>query len=287
MRTFSAVTTCHAAGYESYGRQMLESFEKHWPRDVTLYFYREGFLPDIHSPRIVWRDLLQECPQLLAFKERHKDNPVAHGEVARRRWELKIRLARPTLRLRRVEDWGFGYRWDAVRFSHKSFSIFDAARRCDTDVLFWIDADTFTFKDIPLAFMEQLMPPDCIVSYLHRPRYSECGFVGYNLRHPATRSFLAEFQHLYTSDALFKEKEFHDSYLFDVVRKRFERRGYCAYDISEGNGAEGGHVFVNSKLGAFIDHRKGDRKTEGRSRVSDLQIHREEDYWQQSSSSST
>ena len=92
----------------------------------------------------------------------------------------------------------------------KSFCIFDAARRCDTDVLFWIDADTFTFKDVSLPFLENLMPADCIVSYLHRPRYSECGFVGYNLRRPGTHAFLAEFERLYAADALFRESEFHD-----------------------------------------------------------------------------
>lgn len=284
MRTFSAVTTCHAAGYESYGRQMVASFDTHWPRDVRLYVYREGFDGDLSSPRVIWLDLLQECPELVAFKERHKDNPAAHGNAPHRHWEFKLRFDRPRFSIRKVEDWGSGYRWDAVRFSHKSFSIFDAVRRCDTDVLFWVDADTYTFKDIPRQFLEEMMPPDCIVSYLYRPRYSECGFVGYNLRHPGTHQFLAEFERLYTSDALFRELEFHDSYLFDRVRKRLERRGFYTFDITEGAGAEGGHVFVNSKLGHYIDHRKGDRKAEGHSRASDLQAHRDEEYWQEISS---
>lgn len=284
MRTFAAVTTCHAAGYESYGREMVESFDAHWPANVPLYVYREGFAADIESPRVIWPDLLEQCPGLVNFKTRHKDNPIAHGNAPHRHWEVKMRLYRPRLSIRKVEDWGSGFRWDAVRFSHKSFAIFDAAHRCETDVLFWVDADTFTFNDIPLAFLEELMPPDCIVSYLHRPRYSECGLVGYNLRHPGTRLFLKEFENLYTTDSLFKESEYHDSYLFDIVRKRLKRRGFHSHDISEGVGADGGHVFVNSKLGRYIDHRKGDRKVEGRSRLSDLQTHHDEKYWQEPSS---
>ncbi|NJO55389.1 MAG: hypothetical protein HC834_02425, partial [Rhodospirillales bacterium] len=236
MRTFAAVTTCHAEGYEAYGRDMIASFEAHWPKSVPIYVYREGFEADIFSPRIIWRDLLKDCPDLVAFKQRHKNNPVAHGLNPHSRWQVKFRVRRPTLRVRKVQDWGAGFRWDAVRFSHKSYSVFDAARRCDADVMFWIDADTFTFNDLPISFLEEVMPPDCIVSYLHRPRYSECGLVGYNLRHPGTAKFLDEFERLYTSDALFQEKEFHDSYLFDVVRKRFERQGYHTYDISEGRG---------------------------------------------------
>jgi hypothetical protein len=281
-RSFAAVTTCHAEGYAQYGREMVEGFLRHWPAAVTLYLYAEGFRPDIVDPRLVVLDLLGECPALVAFKERHRGNRRAHGELARRRWEVKVRLRRPTFRVRKVDDWGLGFRWNAVRFSHKAFSIFAAAKRCGTDVLFWVDADTRIFADVPIAFLEGLMPPDCLVSYLNRPRYSECGFVGYNLRHPATAGFLADFERLYTEDTLFNLPEYHDSYLFDIIRRRYRRRGFAAYDIGEGIGAGGGHVFVNSKLGQFMDHMKGERKSEGRSRDSDLCVTRAESYWQDS-----
>ncbi|MFO1155097.1 MAG: hypothetical protein U1E42_15765 [Rhodospirillales bacterium] len=278
-RTFAAVTTCHAEGWQLYGRDMVESFLRYWPPSVSLYLYAEGFAPDLTDPRVVWLDLLGECPELVAFKERHRENPMAHGTQARHRWEVKVRIRNPLFRVRKVEDWGCGYRWDAVRFSHKPFAIFDAARRATTDVLFWIDADIRVFADVPLSFLEAVMPPDCFISYLRRPRFSECGFVGYNLRHPGTRVFLAEFERLYTTDALFKEREFHDSFLFDVVRRRLEGRHCAGYDIGQGIGDEGGHVFVNSPLGQYMDHMKGERKAEGRSRESDLIVTRDEDYW--------
>lgn len=278
-RSFAAVTTCNAEGWRVYGRRMVESFLLHWPESVRLYAYAEGFTPDLVDPRVVWLDLLVECPKLVAFKERHRHNPMAHGEQARRRWEVKFRIHKPTLRIRKVENWGVGYRWDAVRFSHKPFSIFDAARRTTTDVLFWIDADIRVFANVPMDFLEEVMPPDCFISYLHRPRFSECGFVGYNLRHRATQHFLSEFERLYTSDQLFDEREYHDSFLFDVIRRRIEGRGCASYDIGQGIGNDGGHVFVNSRLGQFMDHLKGERKTEGRSRDSDLVVARDEDYW--------
>ncbi|MFO1128692.1 MAG: hypothetical protein U1E66_09730 [Rhodospirillales bacterium] len=278
-RSFAAVTTCHGEGWRLYGRDMVESFLRHWPRTVSLYLYAEGFEPDLSDPRLISLDLLRECPELVAFKEHHRNNPTAHGLQARPHWEVKVRIRNPLFRVRNVEDWGVGYRWDAVRFSHKPFAIFDAARRADTDVLFWIDADIRVFADVPLGFLEEVMPPDCFISYLRRPRFSECGFVGYNLRHPATRVFLTEFERLYTSHALFKEREYHDSFLFDVIRRRVERRGSVSYDIGQGIGNEGGHVFVNSPLGRFMDHMKGERKAEGRSRDSDLIVSRDEDYW--------
>ena len=115
----------------------------------------------------------------------------------------------------------------------------------------------------------------------YRLKYSECGFVGYNLRHPAIRDFFAAFKAFYTTDKVLKQREYHDSWLFDLVRKGFERKGYRTHDIGEGVGLEAGHVFVNSQLGNYMDHMKGNRKSEGSSRPSDLIAQREEAYWQE------
>lgn len=283
MRTFAAVTTCHKQGYELYGQTMMETFDRHWPEDVALYFYAEGFAPPPISERVVLRNLLADCPDLVAFKRRHKNNPVAHGAHGRRRLEIRVEWHKPKMKIQRVE-WGLGYPWDAVRFSHKSFAIFDAAARCPADVLFWIDADIVVFDDVPRAFLEELMPRDCLLSFLKRPKFSECGFVGYNLRHPEIRNFFARFQALYTTDRLFKQREYHDSYLFDVIRRRFERKGCRTHDIAEGLGQQAGHVFVNSKLGRYMDHMKGDRKIEGSSRQEDFVVARNEEYWKRTAS---
>ncbi len=278
MRRFAAVTTCHAKGYELYGRRMAASFERHWPADVDLYLYAEGFAPDVPSRRIVPLDLLATCPALVAFKERHRHNPLAHGAEVRRRLEFRVRWRKRKVRLR-LAKWGLGFRWDAVRFSHKAFSIFDAAERVEADVLFWLDADTVFFRDLPPSFLEELMPPECLVSYLARYNVSECGLVGYNLRHPAICDFLGAFKALYTTDRLFRENEYHDSYLFDIVRRRFERRGSRTHDIGEGVGLHASHVLINSKLGSYMDHVKGGRKEYGSSPRGELLVERNEDYW--------
>ena len=41
----------------------------------------------------------------------------------------------------------------------------------------------------------------------------------------------------------------------------------------------GGHPLINSVLGKWIDHMKGVRKSEGRSRERDLMVARTESYW--------
>lgn len=277
MRRLAAVTTCSAQGYELYGRRLLTSFDRHWPDEVPLHVYAEGFEPDVPSPRIVQHDLLGSCPDLLAFRERHADNPAANG-----RPRLPVRLVanwrKLKVRIRRVTEDDM-FRWDAVRFAHKSFALFHAAARSDADVLFWLDADIVCFSDIPKSFLEQLVPDDCLVAYLARPNHSECGIVGYNLRHPAMRTFLERFEKLYVNDLFFQEAEYHDAYLFDRLRRKFERYGHRSHDMAEGAGLACRHVFVNSALGQYMDHLKGERKSRGRSHAEDLRSARTEAYW--------
>ena len=278
-RRYAVVTTCHAAGYRDYGQIMVETYLKHWPEEVPLLLYHEGFEPPSVPGRIETHDLVAASPALMDFKARHLGNPRAHGKVQPRR-RLRIGpISIPTP----IPGKKAAYRWDAVRFAHKSFAIFDAARRTDADTLIWVDADTRFFADVDMAELAALAPPDSAVSCLRRPNHSECGFVVYNLRHPETRRLLDEFEAMYSQDLLFAEREFHDSFLFDVVRVRAEARGARTHDIAEGAGARASHVLINSRLGRFMDHMKGDRKTEGKSRAGDLLVKRDEAYWKQGS----
>ena len=277
MSRFAVVTTCHAAGFEEYGRVMVETFVKHWPVEVPLLLYHEGFEPPLNPGRIEPHDLIETCPELASFKTRHALNPRARGELLP--WS-RLRLGPFSLPLP-VRTRKGKYRWDAIRFAHKTFAIFDAARRTGADALIWIDADTRFFADVSLDELEALTPAYSAASCLKRPVFSECGFVVYNLRHPQTRQLLEEFEAMYTGDLLFAEREYHDSYLFDVVCKRAQARGAYIHDIAEGAGRYAKHVLINSRLGRFMDHMKGNRKADGRSRDDDLVVKRDEAYWQQ------
>jgi len=279
-RRITVVTTCHARGYEDYGRTMVETFLEHTPPDVPLWLYTEGFEADRAGERLVVHDLVASAPELVAFKARHRDRPMARGEDPRLRFQPRVSYdeTQRKLKLRLTRRFN-GFRWDAIRFAHKSFAIFDAAERADTDVLIWIDADTRFFADLTRPMLESFVPPDRMVGCLKRRDYTECGFVAYNLRHPAVRGMLADFKAMYTRDLLFREQEFHDSWLFDVVRKRAERRGALSYDIAEGVGMRTRHVLINSRLGSFMDHLKGGRTAEGASSAVELVVPRTEAYW--------
>jgi hypothetical protein len=75
---------------------------------------------------------------------------------------------------------------------------------------------------------------------------------------------------------IFTLAEWHDSYVFDAVRKRHALRelNWTAH-LQMGEG----HPLINCEWGAYIDHLKGERKSLGKSRSSDLRVHRKESYW--------
>lgn len=297
-RRLAFFTTFHAQGYRRYGRQMLEAFDRHWPREIELYAYYEGLRPEPVSPRVHLRDLEQCCPDLIAFKQRHRHHEAAHGREDRGRVPIAAqRLLDRLIRLgqslrggarrggaleRGLKRWGLGYRWDAVRFAHKTYCVFHAVENIDADGVFWLDADTVTFRDVPFEFVDGTLPEHALVSFLgRRHRTSECGYVGYNRLHPRLGDFLARWKHLYDSDELFSLAEWHDSWVFDWVRRSIEREGVATHDLSLGLGRRSvNHPFVNGPLGAYMDHLKGDRKKIGHSLGSDLLVARPEAYWQ-------
>jgi len=276
MRTLSVITTFPTKEYNTYAKRMLESFILNWPDDVKLYIYYEDIKPDLESKKFVYVNTHEVNPDLVAFKERHKNDPVANGELQ----EIPGGVRR--LNNAGWNDRGKGsYLWDAPRFAHKTFCVDHALKTIDTDLVLWLDADTYTFQPIPKEFVLDLLPsdPPRLLNYLGRgDLYPECGWVCYNRRHPKIKKFMETWTNLYKNDTIFQELEWHDSYLFWQMIQRVAPNE--CFDIGGGVGTKGHHVFVNSRLGEFIDHLKGKRKAHLKSSSLDLQAVRSEKYWQ-------
>ena len=51
-RKIAAFTTFHREGYERYGRQMIDAFDRHWPSDIPLRVYYEERPPEPVSDRV-------------------------------------------------------------------------------------------------------------------------------------------------------------------------------------------------------------------------------------------
>lgn len=273
--TWSVITTFHPAGMVQYGQTMIDSFDQYWPRSIPLVVYAEACQPRIPSDRVKVQDLLSASSDLVQFKNTHANNPVANGLVAK---DTRVPFADNQ------------FKWDAVRFSHKVFAVIHACANLVTDWVIWLDADTKTFAPVPDGFLSEICDSSAMACYLGRREkyHSECGWVAYNRRHPDLRSFMDRWRDLYITGDLFNLREYHDSFVFDVLRKDFtSKRGTRFFNISpELPGKGPGHPFIASRLGQYMDHMKGSkRKALGHSLPDDYDrnqgLNSTVPYWQQ------
>jgi hypothetical protein len=147
-----------------------------------------------------------------------------------------------------------------------------------------MDADTVTHSMIPLRVVQNDMcPRDVDFLYLGRPhKYSECGFMVFKTGGGA-ELLLDRVIKYYTDDTFVHEAEWHDSWLFDRARIDLEASAMIhtrslTSHLTRAKG--GGHPFVNSFLGQYMDHLKGDaRKATGRPRKGDMIVGHRADYW--------
>jgi hypothetical protein len=266
----AVVTTFHEEGLKRYGQRMIDTFCENWPEEIRLYVYPEMCNPRISNHNRVTLKRLEEVLELIIFKNYWKDVPKANGWCKDSTQKFNDKTQK------------IGFKWDAVRFSHKVYAIFDCARITDADVLFWMDADTICHSPITLETIKNFCPLNYDLGFLGREgKYSECGLYSMNLQSLVMKDFLREFQRMYddAENGIFTLEEWHDSFVFDAVRTKFRGK------LKENNWSQGiikgeGHPLINSKWGAYLDHLKGDRKDLGRSRNKDLKIKRTESYWQ-------
>ena len=142
-----------------------------------------------------------------------------------------------------------------------------------------LDADIRCLKPFAAADLMTFFPDQQqIMSYLGRDAfppenpYSECGFLGFNPRHPETRNYLNRVKAVYTTGEIFSLTQRHDCWVWDRTREEFEARANEFKNIS-GPAAGLDHPFINTGLGKFFDHLKGPaRKAAGKSNLSDYRI---------------
>jgi hypothetical protein len=257
---YTVVTTFNAEGYKTYGSRMIQTFLQTWPQEVQLRVYAEGCAVKQTAPNLQVLDLEQVSPELVAFKNIWRNVPKANGDIG-------------------PKGRGKEFKYQAVRFAHKVYAIFHAARTCDTEWLIWMDADMVCHSPMTEQKLTEFFPDSQDLCFAGRSKkFTECGLYGMHRTEPAVKSWLAEFQRMYDDAELgiFTLEEWHDSYVFDAVRQRHILRelNWTAH-LQMGEG----HPLINCEWGAYIDHLKGERKGLGRSRTSDLKVRRNESYW--------
>tara|TARA_A100001011_G_C14273597_1_gene828143 strand:+ start:1212 stop:2000 length:789 start_codon:yes stop_codon:yes gene_type:complete len=232
------ITTFNDSGYKLYGKNMLRSFDRYLINTNFLAYY-EGKNPNVKKTTrtLKYVDLLESCPDLVAFKKMWKDVPAANGIY------------------KGVES----FRYHAVRFSHKMFCIYHAATNSKSDYLIWCDADTEAKRKFEGKALAKMLPKGKYCAYLGREKYSECGFMIFDTRHEYHYEFMNRYINILKSGRFLKQKEWHDSFLFDVVRKELEKSisgDKIFHNLTPGIRKRN----FNTALYPYIIHYKGSRK---------------------------
>ena len=185
MKRYTVITTFNQQGLEKYGQRMISTFEQFWPNSVDLVVYTEKCKPHITKPNVRCIDLIANSKHCKRFIKRHKDNPEANGGLG----PHNEHIWKPNKH----------FKWQGLRFSYKVFSIYHAMQYIDTEWVIWLDADTLTHTTITENFLDSVSPKDCVVTHLGRGEkyHSECGWVGYNRRHPQGIEFINDFAGMY------------------------------------------------------------------------------------------
>lgn len=261
---YTVCTTFNESGYNQYGSRMIDTFLSTWPETVNLAVFTEQCSVAQEAPNLTVYDLEEVSPELIAFKTAYKDDPRANGEGP----DPERRDAKKA------------FKWDAIRFCHKVYAICAAAKLCKTNWLIWMDADMVCHEPITIAKIGQFIPNNKDLCFLgRRQKFTECGLYAMNLKSSEVHKFLSKFQDYYDNPetGIFTLPEWHDSYVFDAVRKQFNLR---EHDWT-GNVIVGeGHPLVNCEWGKYLDHLKGSRKKTGKSWGRDFKVPRTEEYWQ-------
>jgi len=273
----TALTTFHKPGLDLYGQRFIDSFARNVDKRIKLLVYAENCEPVNPDQEQITIIDAKQLNQLNQFKARWGNVPKANGKCP--------------FPEKRPRDYHKEFKWDAVRFANKVYAVFDAVERSTTPWTVWIDADTYVHSPISFEQFQTLLPNDKWITFVGRGKGSqtwpECGFYGLNTDNETCRKFLKEFERMYedADNGIFKLDEWHDSFVFGKilnqltpVDKNFLDYSSNIYNKTAKTGG-GGHPLINSILGNYFDHMKGDRKKQGKSQKKDLLNRREETYW--------
>lgn len=242
---YNVLTSFNEKYWKELAKENVQFLDKHWPLNyqINLYHQLPNIDHEIFSERVKWYDLYKSCPELPIFAETWKDHPNANGSGNKKN----------------------SFRWNAIKFVHKTFAIWHAAKQQKTGWLIWLDCDATLFKKIDDSFLKTICPEKYSISFMGRPgKYSECGFIGFNLNHPETTIFLNEWENLYISGKFIDLSETHDSWTFDYIRKQKDQSLF--FNVNS-KAITNKNPFSQSLLGSYFAHAKGESKSKKQEKI--------------------
>jgi len=185
-------------------------------------------------------------PRVKSFEERNKDRPIfdlgTTGNIA----------------------------LQAAKFARKALAQLHVLENTDADVVWYIDADLYTYKKVDIGLLDKLSGGPhyigCTPRWWKPDGYTETGLMMWK---PSMKEQHKQWCELYAScydkDKIFEFSAWHDCIAFDYATKTMlSKRKIELADF--GFGVRSSHPLVSGPLGKWFDHMKGNRKFVGESK---------------------
>lgn len=150
---------------------------------------------------------------------------------------------------------GYSFRTDLRRFAWKAFALLAAARRQESGILVWLDADVRTIAAPPADLWEQLAGP-AAVSWLDRsPNYPDTGCLIFRL--PAARPFFERYADHYERGEVMRLDQWHDAWVTWQIILEHRSQQPLAIDWLPLARSHRSDVWSDSPLARYFSHEKG------------------------------
>lgn len=246
--TIAVISTFPSVMFEVYAKEFLQSFVKYWPADIPILVQLDDDLVVDQVKKI----LRPQDGIAIGWEKDHKEFVERNKD----------------------KDDPQDYRKQPVRFCHKVFAIkraLDAIQAAKNNneptarYLIWMDADVHMNKPVTMADIKECLPKEGdAVAYMGRKDWphSECGWLAFDLENSGD-SFIEDWVSSYTTDLIFKEEQWHDSWIFDRERKSRELEESLS-DLPRSSGftnltadKPGMDIWPHSPMGKWSTHFKG------------------------------
>lgn len=219
-------------GRETYGRNWYTTAAKYWPEEWLPVVYADDDELKLEH-RIDPDEVAKDVERFAA------EAPLtATGRVPCPGWTKGDKAI------------GYSFRFDAVRFAWKAFTLLDAADRfSDMPLWVWLDADVVTTSRPRAQLWNDLLPTNLPVGFLERRKWSETGCLIFRPKTQDYQAFWESYHTAYHDGGIWEMNQWHDAYVFDQCRTR-------AHNI----GTTFEPVFETSPLGRYFRHLKGNQK---------------------------
>lgn len=262
MTSVTLVTSFAPESWGVYSKRMLQTALQYLPESVLIKAYYNKIKPEFpDNSRIEFIDNYSILNGVSNFIDRHGKDQKLWGKVPGQK---------------------DNFRHNVNSFAHKSYAFYHAAQQIESGIVVWCDADVEFFSEMPLSFLDEILPYPYYACFLDRGEkyHFETGFYAVRTAHPYHQEFLERFIDFYRKDLFIREKEYHDAWLTtELVKKMRYEKKITIYNLCSGYDGSG-HPWLVSRLAEFSDHKKGRRKIVGSSWQDDLKIPRLEPYWQ-------